>query len=1320
MKVFVAILLLIVAVSAQQPPAPAVNMTGRIGAQGNFPLLNGGTIIMPADADYTLANPDFRASVLRIESSVPLSQTRNIIHNLPANPAQRFGFEFTVQNATSGEHDIVFKGSTGAGVTIPNGKTIVVMFDGTNYVSVGAPSGPVIEGGEGGTHDVREYGVKADGLVVGCNVQASTTIYCFDYPYAKPPVIVKFTQADVGKLIIIYGKGPHSGRVIGTISVVSGGTGGKDGWQPIFWDDPGDGCNTKETMPYAYVMVTNGHPTGNIWIPIFQGRGCTRPPTRGTVGTVTGEVTFTGGQMNTGDWPTKITAVHNENLIEVAELPPGGTAEPPFGTTVVYGTDDHDAWERACNARSVQTIRFSGISLIGKGINCGDARFYLQGDGWGHLTDNPDGSQLIYAGKGRSDTPVGRDHILQIHGGYGTRIERMSFKGNTMAQPIAVLQSLGRSRCTVPGQLHCTENLPPDWTEMGGKGIQQMTIFDQVSFGFFFGDDPTTFNHNSYQLQSCVYADGVMVGNVDFTTVRNSYCHGAVVGFDANNGMATNWKFEKLQAAFDDIGTAVFGRQIYEDYYTEFNRLDISMGSPTNAGGVGKEARFILHGGESSTKSFEYSQFQNAGDVLLEAENQGLPTVDRDGNWLTENNPVINPWGTWVDLTKLRAGRFEYHGVPYHQGKIKIVNLCPSNFQLDVTLIGPSLKQVDWSGSELSLTCTGLPAGWFHIRTKGIGRYGGSTIMLDEQFPSTQVPQSQLRNDNFFQNTTGSIKVRSPFPPGRSDVPNQVQYFNVFAGGATGSTAYRYQITCTDGQGLETDAYAAQTVADGTATLSDTNYNGINFPRRNGCVDFNLYGDEGSGDIGFLHTVNQWDFEEWTFKGYRQTGLRDTGIWTKTSRKPPAVSHSGSVDAERFTIGGQLLASAHLADFSATPPFEGQVPVFDSTIGKYVPGNVGGAGGPGVTEEVGFHDVGSHDTSVGPNVITFVGFTAPSAGLRLIDCKINVVSNPAGKAYCALYQGNGAGSSPGTLLCNDTTGTALTHTGWNVITSTVKPSCPTLVSGSKYFIAIALDAPVTISFLGGGANSGQPYEGMSYYFLYYGPLLCCEFPANAAGASSNTNIYSMSAEVSSGSGGGSTGGSFTAGGDLSGSASHQQVIGIHGHAVPNVSSEGFLHWTGSEFAWGTPPGGGGGTANVWSITQSMPMATIIGATVFTQTMVTPATDSTYYLTWQIQQVDTGQGGTCNVGALGVALGFTESISNAPITAYISGRAFNAPGGTNSFSAGTTIDATNYFVGFPFEFTAKQGVPVTFTLTQTTASNCTNGQNFVLRAHLKAW
>ena len=119
-----------------QVPAPQIPLTGSIGPGGIFPILNSGTLIFPSDADYTMTYPEVSANFLKVTSAVTLTATRNL--RAPVG----IGFQFTVENATTGGQAIQVIGATGAGVVIANGSTATVTSDGTNYVtSTGTGSG---------------------------------------------------------------------------------------------------------------------------------------------------------------------------------------------------------------------------------------------------------------------------------------------------------------------------------------------------------------------------------------------------------------------------------------------------------------------------------------------------------------------------------------------------------------------------------------------------------------------------------------------------------------------------------------------------------------------------------------------------------------------------------------------------------------------------------------------------------------------------------------------------------------------------------------------------------------------------------------------------------------------------------------------------------------------------------------------------------------------------------------------------------------------------------------------------------------------------
>lgn len=128
-KVFGIFILGIATVLNAQIPAPQIPLTGNIGCSG-FPCRNSGTLIMPSDANYTMTAIDTSAALIKVTSSAVLTQTRELV--APAG-----NFEFSIENATQGGQAIEIIGPSGTGVTIPNGASAHVWFDGLQYVGLG-------------------------------------------------------------------------------------------------------------------------------------------------------------------------------------------------------------------------------------------------------------------------------------------------------------------------------------------------------------------------------------------------------------------------------------------------------------------------------------------------------------------------------------------------------------------------------------------------------------------------------------------------------------------------------------------------------------------------------------------------------------------------------------------------------------------------------------------------------------------------------------------------------------------------------------------------------------------------------------------------------------------------------------------------------------------------------------------------------------------------------------------------------------------------------------------------------------------------------
>lgn len=134
------------------------------------------SVVLAADANYTLtiansATDEARNMGLNITSSLPLTATRNI--TVPTSTKSYF-----VKNGTTGGQSLQIKTAAGTGITIPNGKTAIVLCDGTNVISavdwINALSlGTPLALADGGTAATSAGAARTSlGLVIGTNVEA--------------------------------------------------------------------------------------------------------------------------------------------------------------------------------------------------------------------------------------------------------------------------------------------------------------------------------------------------------------------------------------------------------------------------------------------------------------------------------------------------------------------------------------------------------------------------------------------------------------------------------------------------------------------------------------------------------------------------------------------------------------------------------------------------------------------------------------------------------------------------------------------------------------------------------------------------------------------------------------------------------------------------------------------------------------------------------------------------------------------------------------------------------------------------------------------
>lgn len=96
-------------------------------------IIGRGNPVFGSDANLTISLSDTNASqvarcyILNVTSGVSLSATRNLVVPTMDKP-------YIVENNTTGGQSIIVKTSAGTGVTVPNGKTVMVYADNTNVV----------------------------------------------------------------------------------------------------------------------------------------------------------------------------------------------------------------------------------------------------------------------------------------------------------------------------------------------------------------------------------------------------------------------------------------------------------------------------------------------------------------------------------------------------------------------------------------------------------------------------------------------------------------------------------------------------------------------------------------------------------------------------------------------------------------------------------------------------------------------------------------------------------------------------------------------------------------------------------------------------------------------------------------------------------------------------------------------------------------------------------------------------------------------------------------------------------------------------------
>ena len=139
-----------------------INLGGSVGTTGNVGILGNASVVFATDADHALLPAEYSNNFLECTSGVSLTATRNLVAPLVQGQC------FIVQNKTTGGQAIQVIGSSGTGVLVPNGATVSVVCDGTNYVPVAVASvtGSAPVTSTGGT-------TPAIGLQAGATVNVS-------------------------------------------------------------------------------------------------------------------------------------------------------------------------------------------------------------------------------------------------------------------------------------------------------------------------------------------------------------------------------------------------------------------------------------------------------------------------------------------------------------------------------------------------------------------------------------------------------------------------------------------------------------------------------------------------------------------------------------------------------------------------------------------------------------------------------------------------------------------------------------------------------------------------------------------------------------------------------------------------------------------------------------------------------------------------------------------------------------------------------------------------------------------------------------------
>lgn len=953
----------------------------------------------------------------------------------------------------------------------------------------------------------KEWGAMLDAVQLSCVFTASsTTLTCSG---------ANFQSNDVGKTIIAYGAGPTGTSAVSTYTAgyayVSGGTapaGYPSGTWPQYVEalNGGTAGAACTTPPAGEITVNNGVPSG--WVTLFwSGDGCVTPPTTWQISGFSGTSTFSGGTLSTQTMITTISQVISPTQVIMANAATSSSLSYPNPPSqVVYCTDDTVAWNAMAQAFAAHQfnapIRFTGGTCISDTVKFENASGELSGSGAG----NPEigfqsglGSYFFWA----SNTPGGV--MLENAGGTGMYFHDFTLIGNSSAPPVGIeLSGLATS------------------TEQLGAA----NAIDGVNFGVDRGVDPNLLSYTGYWPILTGILANAPIGNVDFQRLcKEKPCNFFDVKYpvDKTNNQATSWEWGTMRVFYARVGFCAVGENNIEQFEGARDQTDVQLGScqfgisaPNSVNG---SATFHSISSDGDPQFLDMTQGE--GFIHIAGGAYGFGAVKNSGIIIDGRSPANNGSLVMDKLFKIGSGTGQFSGFPVPQVLAnqpsnisygEFASVDPSWFPLtNFPVVGTCCQYIgapplvfnditpDGQNFHLSIFSTGTD--YIDVAQH---HYGTDTAGLTQAYGTSYVRKLQSSNSSVVQ----------------------------ISGATPGSTSYSYATQCRlNNWGTNTGSVGSalfpsqNTLTTGSATLTSVNANGIFITTYSlGCDGYYVYLFTGGAYKCLAKSGACVEFTTRTAAGYIAV---DDGSYTYLNTPDADGTGVQNVD-NAYQIGGINLAqlksqatsargSQFLADFSYKKAVDGQMPVFDAASNQYIPGTivpqaagiVASVGGTSYTS--GYTTIGSLTTAATANsTISFFRFT-PTSPSVLSDCKVYIGATATGTAYCAIYDSDGKDSlgnpnAPGTLLCADSTGTAVTPANaWLAITSLSPSACPAFTTSHNYFVGITFTAGASIKYDAPG------FTGTSYFSSTTGTAT--GFPSFLTPSGTTENVNSISIYV---------------------------------------------------------------------------------------------------------------------------------------------------------------------------------------------------------------